>query len=124
MATLTGAVIIALGDVNTGLWATTGICRRDRRLRKRSRRRILAAADQQEYSKQIRSDIADIKNTGRGQGGHHHGRRLYPGIVDKAKWRISDIAGTAWADAAKPHQAKGPTAVAIRTLLKLVEKSQ
>jgi len=33
-------------------------------------------------------------------------------------------AGTAWADGAKPHQAKGPTGVAIRSLLRLVERSQ
>jgi leucyl aminopeptidase len=45
-------------------------------------------------------------------------------FVDKAKWAHLDIAGTAWADSAKPHQAKGPTAVAVRTLLKLVERSQ
>jgi leucyl aminopeptidase len=45
-------------------------------------------------------------------------------FVEKAKWAHLDIAGTAWSDAAKPHQSKGPTAVALRTLLKLVEKSQ
>jgi leucyl aminopeptidase len=44
--------------------------------------------------------------------------------VDKAKWAHLDIAGTAWADAPKPYQAKGPTGVAVRTLIKLVERSQ
>jgi leucyl aminopeptidase len=43
-------------------------------------------------------------------------------FVDKAKWAHLDIAGTAWADNAKPHQAKGPTGVAIRTLINLIEK--
>jgi leucyl aminopeptidase len=45
-------------------------------------------------------------------------------FVDQAKWAHLDIAGTAWSDGVKPHQAKGPTGVAIRTLLRLVEKSQ
>ena len=45
-------------------------------------------------------------------------------FVDKAKWAHLDIAGTAWADGVRPHQAKGPTGVAVRSLIKLVEKSQ
>jgi leucyl aminopeptidase len=78
-----------------------------------------------EYSKQIKSDIADIKNIGpRGKAGTIMGAVFIQEFVDKAKWAHLDIAGTAWADGVKPHQAKGPTGVAIRTLLKLVEKSQ
>jgi len=45
-------------------------------------------------------------------------------FIDKAKWAHLDIAGTAWCDTVKPHHAKGPTAVAVRTLLTLVERSQ
>ena len=45
-------------------------------------------------------------------------------FVDKAKWAHLDIAGTAWLDSGKPHMAKGPSGVAIRTLIKLVENSQ
>jgi len=45
-------------------------------------------------------------------------------FVDKAKWAHLDIAGTAWHDAVRPHQAKGPTGVALRTLIKLVENSR
>ncbi|HEX3101040.1 MAG TPA: hypothetical protein VHQ01_04580, partial [Pyrinomonadaceae bacterium] len=78
-----------------------------------------------EYSKQIRSDIADIKNIGpRGKAGTIMGAVFIQEFIDKAKWAHLDIAGTAWADSVRPHQAKGPTGVAIRTLLKLVETSQ
>ena len=45
-------------------------------------------------------------------------------FIDKAKWDHLDIAGTAWFDTARPHQAKGPTAVAVRTLISFVEKLQ
>lgn len=126
MATLTGAVIIALGDVNTGIMGND----------QEFIDEIVACGNEagegfwqlpigKEYSKQIRSDIADIKNIGpRGKAGTIMGAVFIQEFVDKAKWAHLDIAGTAWADNAKPHQAKGPTAVAIRTLLKLVEKSQ
>ena len=78
-----------------------------------------------EYSKQIKSDIADIKNIGpRGKAGTIMGAVFIQEFVDKAKWAHLDIAGTAWSDNPKPHLSKGPTGVAIRTLLSLVETSQ
>jgi len=126
MATLTGAVIIALGDINTGIMGN------DQALIDE----IVACGKEcgegfwqlplgKEYSKQIKSEIADIKNIGpRGKAGTIMGAVFIEEFVDKAKWAHLDIAGTAWADAVKPHQAKGPTGVAVRTLLKLVENSQ
>ena len=126
MATLTGAVIIALGDQNTGVMGN------DQKLvddiiacGKMTGEGFWQLPVSTEYSKQIKSDIADIKNIGpRGKAGTIMGAVFIQEFVDKAKWAHLDIAGTAWADAAKPHQAKGPTGVAIRTLLKLVEESQ
>ncbi len=125
MATLTGAVIIALGDLNTGIMGN------DQTLIDE----IVSCGHEvgegywqlpvsPEYSKMIRSDIADIKNIGpRGKAGTIMGAVFIQEFVDKAKWAHLDIAGTAWADTAKPHQAKGPTGVAIRTLLKLIESA-
>jgi leucyl aminopeptidase len=46
------------------------------------------------------------------------------GSGDKGGHGHLDIAGTAWYDSVRPHQAKGPTGVAVRTLLRLVESSQ
>ena len=126
MATLTGAVIIALGDLNTGIMGNdqefvdeiiaTG---------KENGEGFWQLPVSPEYSKMIRSDIADIKNIGpRGKAGTIMGAVFIQEFVDKAKWAHLDIAGTAWCDGAKPHQAKGPTGVAIRTLLSIVENSQ
>ena len=126
MATLTGAVIVALGDQNTGIMGND---------QKFVDEIIGCASDagegfwqlplSAEYSKQIRSDIADIKNIGpRGKAGTIMGAVFIQEFIENAKWAHLDIAGTAWADGVRPHQAKGPTGVAIRTLLKLVEKSQ
>jgi leucyl aminopeptidase len=126
MATLTGAVIIALGDQNTGIMGNDQAFVDE----------LIACAKEagegfwqlpvsKDYSKQIRSDIADIKNIGpRGKAGTIMGAVFIQEFVDKAKWAHLDIAGTAWSDSVKPHQAKGPTGVAIRSLLKLVENSQ
>lgn len=126
MATLTGAVIIALGDLNTGIMGN------DQELVDQ----IIACGKEagegfwqlpvsKEYSKQIKSDIADIKNIGPSRkAGTIMGAVFIQEFVDKAKWAHLDIAGTAWDDGAKPFRSKGPTAVAVRTLLKLVDKSQ
>ncbi len=126
MATLTGAVIVALGELNTGVMGN------DQELVDA----IIASGKEvgegfwqlpvgEGYSKQIKSDIADIKNIGaRSQAGTIAGAVFIQEFIDKAKWGHLDIAGTAWADSGKPHCSKGPTAVAVRTLVNLVEKSQ
>ncbi|HEY0428353.1 MAG TPA: leucyl aminopeptidase [Pyrinomonadaceae bacterium] len=126
MATLTGAVIIALGDINTGIMGNDQEfvdeiigCGRD------AGENFWQLPIGKEYSKGIKSDIADIKNIGPARkAGTIIGAVFIQEFVDKAKWAHLDIAGTAWADDTKAHQSKGPTAVAVRTLLKLVEKSQ
>ncbi len=126
MATLTGAVIIALGDLNTGIMGNDqAFIDEIIACGKEAGEDFWQLPVSKEYSKQIKSDIADIKNIGpRGKAGTIMGAVFIQEFVDKAKWAHLDIAGTAWSDAAKAHQAKGPTGVAIRTLLKLIEKSQ
>ncbi len=126
MATLTGAVIVALGDQNTGIMGNDqAFVDEIISLGKETGEGFWQLPLSAEYSKQIRSDIADIKNIGpRGKAGTIMGAVFIQEFVDKAKWAHLDIAGTAWADSVRPHQAKGPTGVAIRTLLNLVEKSQ
>ena len=126
MATLTGAVIVALGSHNTGIMGNDQAFVDE----------IVACGKEvgegywqlplgSDYSKDIRSDIADIKNIGpRGKAGTIMGAVFIQEFVDKAKWAHLDIAGTAWLDSAKSHIGKGPSGVAIRTLLNLVEKSQ
>jgi leucyl aminopeptidase len=126
MATLTGAVIIALGDVNTGIMGNDqAFVDEIIDCGKEAGENFWQLPVSKDYSKQIKSDIADIKNIGpRGKAGTIMGAVFIQEFVDKAKWAHLDIAGTAWADAAKPHQAKGPTGVALRTLIKLIERSQ
>ena len=126
MATLTGAVIIALGDVNTGIMGNDQtlideIVESGKEVGENYWQLPVGPA----YSKMIKSDIADIKNIGPSRkAGTIMGAVFIQEFIDKAKWAHLDIAGTAWADDTKAHQGKGPTGVAIRTLVRYVEKSQ
>ncbi|HLN98145.1 MAG TPA: leucyl aminopeptidase [Pyrinomonadaceae bacterium] len=125
MATLTGAVSIALGDVNTAVIGT------DQELINE----IIAAGKEvgekfwqlpldKEYSKQIKSDIADIKNVGGRKAGTITAAAFLKEFADGVSWAHLDIAGTAWCDEAKPFRAKGPTGVAVRTLVKIVARAE
>jgi leucyl aminopeptidase len=76
-----------------------------------------------EYSAQIKSDIADIKNVGGRKAGTITAAAFLKEFADGVSWAHLDIAGTAWGDDAKPYRAKGPTGIAVRTLIEFVERS-
>jgi leucyl aminopeptidase len=124
MATLTGAVSIALGDVNTGILGT------DQKLidevieagREVGEKYWQLPLDK-EYSKQIKSDIADIKNVGGRKAGTITAAAFIKEFADGISWAHLDIAGTAWGDEAKPFRSKGPTGVAVRALLNFIERA-
>jgi leucyl aminopeptidase len=123
MATLTGAVSIALGDVNTGIMGT------DQQLidefiesGREVGEKFWQLPLDKEYSKQIKSDIADIKNVGGRKAGTITAAAFIKEFADGISWAHLDIAGTAWGDEAKPFRSKGPTGVAVRTLLHYIER--
>jgi leucyl aminopeptidase len=124
MATLTGAVSIALGDVNTAILGT------DQALIDE----VIAAGKEvgekfwqlpldKEYTRQIKSDIADIKNVGGRKAGTITAAAFLKEFADGVSWAHLDIAGTAWGDEAKPFRAKGPTGIAVRTLVNIVDRA-
>jgi leucyl aminopeptidase len=124
MATLTGAVSIALGEVNTGILGTDqtlidGVIDAGKGVGEKFWQLPL----DKEYSAQIKSDIADIKNVGGRKAGAITAAAFLKEFADGVSWAHLDIAGTAWGDEAKAHRAKGPTGVAVRTLIEFVERS-
>jgi len=124
MATLTGAVSVALGDVNTGILGTDqalidGVIAAGKEVGEKFWQLPL----DKEYSSQIKSDIADIKNVGGRKAGTITAAAFLKEFADGVSWAHLDIAGTAWGDDAKPYRAKGPTGVAVRTLVEFVERS-
>jgi len=124
MATLTGAVSIALGDVNTAVLGTDQdlideIISAGREVGEKFWQLPL----DKEYSKQIKSDIADIKNVGGRKAGTITAAAFIKEFADGVAWAHLDIAGTAWGDEAKPYRSKGPTGIALRTLLRIVDRA-
>jgi leucyl aminopeptidase len=120
VATLTGACIVALGKVVSGLfgrpdsWRDTVVAVAN------------AAGDRawplplyDEYVEQMRSEIADLVNSGGRAGGACTAAAFLKEFTNDLPWAHIDIAGTAWADEAKPFQPKGPIGVAVRTLAEL-----
>ena len=74
-----------------------------------------------EYREFIKGSFADIQNIGSGKGGGSiTGAWFIREFAGDTPWIHLDIAGTAWNDDAKPWLAKGPTGVALRTLVNLV----
>ena len=124
MATLTGAVSIALGDVNAAVLGT------DQELidevigaGKEVGEKFWQLPLDKEYSRQIKSDIADIKNVGGRKAGTITAAAFLKEFADGVSWAHLDIAGTAWGDEAKPYRSKGPTGVAVRTLINIVRRA-
>ena len=76
-----------------------------------------------EYTEQMRSEIADLVNTGGRPAGACTAAVFLKEFAGSLPWAHLDIAGTAWADDAKPWQPKGPTGVAVRTLAELALSS-
>jgi len=120
VATLTGACIVALGRAASGLfggpewWLDQVVAT------------ALAAGDRvwpmplyDEYLDQLRSEIADVSNSGGRPAGAATAAMFVKQFAGDLPWAHIDIAGTAWADEAKPYQPKGATGVAVRTLAEL-----
>jgi leucyl aminopeptidase len=72
-----------------------------------------------DYMEQLKSEIADFTNTGGRAGGAITGALFIKEFTGNLPWVHMDIAGTAWAEEAKPYQPKGATGVAVRTLVEL-----
>ena len=71
-----------------------------------------------EYQEMIKSNIADIRNTGSGKGGGAStGAWFIKEFAEDTPWIHLDIASTCWADEGRPWLAKGPTGVAIRSII-------
>ena len=124
LATLTGAVSVALGDVNAAILGT------DQKLidevieaGKQVGEKFWQLPLDKEYSKQIKSDIADIKNVGGRKAGTITAAAFIKEFAEDVSWAHLDIAGTAWAEEAKPYRAKGPTGIAVRTLINIVDRA-
>jgi leucyl aminopeptidase len=118
LATLTGAVVIALGNHAIGMMGTDEeMMERLRTAGDHSAERVWQLPLFDEYSKQIKSDFADVKNTGGREAGSITGGAFLKEFVGNTPWVHLDIAGTAWTREDKPYIPKGATGIGIRLLV-------
>ncbi len=117
-ATLTGAVVVALGFTNAGIFANNDAMyeRFSKALSKAGEKMWRMPLDD-EYKEQIRSNIADIMNTGGRYGGAVTAAMFLKEFAEDTPWLHLDIAGTAWMEEQKPWIAKGPSGIAVRSLV-------
>src|SRR2546430_2776222 len=122
-ATLTGAVVVALGHVAIGeMGNDDALLAEVREAGERAGERCWPLPLWDEYRELLKSDIADVKNSGGRGAGSIAGGWFLREFVDGFPWVHLDIAGTAYTDAEPPHQTKGPTAVGVRLFTEFILK--
>ena len=120
VATLTGAVVVALGKVTSGIFGTPDTwVEHIRRVADRAGDRVWPMPIFDDYTEQLKSDIADLVNTGGRPAGSITAAIFLKEFSGGLPWAHIDIAGTAWADEPRPYLPKGPSGVAVRTLAEL-----
>jgi leucyl aminopeptidase len=125
VATLTGACVVALGRAASGLFGQPQeFADLVRRTADRAGDRCWPMPLFDDYREQIKSEIADMVNVGGRPAGACTAALFIREFVGELPWVHLDIAGTAWADEAKPWLPKGATGVAVRTLAELAFTNQ
>jgi leucyl aminopeptidase len=121
-ATLTGAVVVALGYANAGIFANDDdMYSRFQTANAKAGEKMWRMPLDDEYKEQIRSSIADIMNTGGRWGGAITAAMFLKEFAEETPWIHLDIAGTAWMEDQKPWIAKGPSGIALRSLVEFVK---
>ena len=119
-ATLTGAIGVALGLVNAGAFSNDDATyKKFESALKVSGEKFWRMPLGEEYAELIKSDIADIKNTGGRYGGACTAAEFLKVFAEETPWIHLDIAGTAWIDDNKAFIAKGSSGIAVRSLVNL-----
>lgn len=130
LATLTGACVVALGTVATGLLGNDeGFMDQVEKAANSCGERVWRLPLWKQYGEQIKSDVADLKNTGGRAAGAITAGYFLSSFVGDVPWVHLDIAGTAYIappDQAypakdRPYLVNGATGVGVRTLLTLAE---
>src|SRR6266404_5106919 len=120
-ATLTGAVVVALGYNNAGIFANDdAMYERFHSANAKAGEKMWRMPLDDEYKEQIRSGIADIVNSGGRWGGAITAAMFLKEFAEDTPWLHLDIAGTAWMEETKSWMAKGPSGIAVRSLVEFV----
>jgi leucyl aminopeptidase len=120
VATLTGAVVVALGKITTGLYGTPQQwVDHVRAAAERAGEKVWPMPLFEDYRETLNSEIADMLNSPGRPAGSITAAMFLKEFAGDGPWAHLDIAGTAWAEDAKSWQPKGATGVIIRTLIEV-----
>ncbi len=121
LATLTGAVIVGLGHHNTGLMSNDdALTAKVTQAGEICGEPVWRLPLGKEYTKQLKSEVADLKNIGGKGGGSITAGAFLQEFVGETPWVHLDIAGTAWGFTEKSYIPKGPSGTGARTLLEII----
>ncbi len=125
LATLTGAVVIALGNSLTGMFVNDeDLAHRLQEAADRTGEEVWRMPLHADYDKLIESDIANVKNVGGRAGGSITAALFLQHFIGDYPWSHLDIAGTAWGEDHKPklpYNQKGASGVGVRLLMDLIQ---
>jgi leucyl aminopeptidase len=122
LATLTGAIIVCLGNEMAGLFSNNDqLSERLTEAGNKVDEKLWRMPMGDVYDKMINSDAADMKNIGAGRGaGSTTAAQFLQRFVDKTPWAHLDIAGVTWSKSVKPTVPRGGTGFGVRLLDRLV----
>jgi leucyl aminopeptidase len=121
IATLTGAIVVALGHTAAGLMGNDdALVEEVRAAGERSGERAWPLPLWEDYRDLMKSDIADVKNAGGRPAGSISAGWFLREFVDGFSWAHLDIAGTAYTDREEPGRVKGPTGTGVRLFSEFV----
>ncbi len=123
LATLTGAIVVALGNDVAGFWSNNDDLANDLKAASaQSGEELWQMPLQKSYKEGLKSHIADMKNTGPRAGGSITAALFLEEFFDKEiKWAHIDIAGTCWTDKNKGINPSGATGFGVKTLVQWIK---
>ena len=121
VATLTGAIVVALGNICAGVFSNNKELTDELILASNSTgEKMWELPMFEEYSKQYKSKTADMKNVGGRGAGSITGAKIIGEFADETPWVHIDIAGTSRTTDPNGYQSHGATGIPVRTLIQLI----
>ena len=121
LATLTGACIVALGNNIAGLWSTDdALAEEMKTAAELAGEKFWQLPMEDKYFEGLKSQIADMKNTGPRPGGSITAALFLKQFIKDTPWMHLDVAGPVWADSPNGLNNKGATGFPVRTLVNWV----
>ena len=126
LATLTGAIVVALGNDVAGFWTNNNMMAKDlKTASSQAGEELWQMPLQKSYKDGLKSHIADMKNTGPRAGGSITAALFLEEFFDRnIKWAHIDIAGTCWTDKSKGIHPSGATGYGVKTLVQWIKNKR